>query len=199
MTETIAGILLAGGQSRRFGANKAFATYNGTPLYRYSYDVLKNVSSQVIVIGDQEMTAKMALDPETLYKEDNETFKGLGPLAGIYSAMEGLSSEWYAVLPCDVPLIKKEIFEKLLTYVDRKTVNGSMPAGIIPVVNGKQQPLTGLYHHSTSVIIKGLLETNNLRMSDLLNSIETYYVEEQLFDERLFTNVNTRKALQDIE
>jgi molybdopterin-guanine dinucleotide biosynthesis protein A len=136
-----------------------------------------------------------------MMKEDEASFTGLGPLAGIYSAMNACEAEWYAVVPCDVPLMSEKVFDVLFNRIQQETADGRQPAVIIPVINGRKQPLIGLYHHKTQPVIKELLETGKLKMSDLIECVDTILFEknDQLFSSRTFTNVNTLNALQDLK
>ncbi|MBT2582868.1 molybdenum cofactor guanylyltransferase [Planococcus sp. ISL-109] len=102
MNRTV-GILLAGGLSRRFGSPKAFAELEGKAFYEYAYEALAAVCDHVVVITRPELISRF---PGTLdVISDSRKFAGLGPLAGIFTAMSERPARQYLVLPCDMPFI----------------------------------------------------------------------------------------------
>jgi len=108
------GILLAGGQSRRFGSPKAFATWNNRYFYEWSYAVLANVCDEVIIITREEL---LPLFPNNLFlTTDDPKFLGFGPLAGIYTGMDKIEGDQYMVLPCDMPFITEDVLTQLAHF-----------------------------------------------------------------------------------
>ncbi len=179
---------MAGGYSKRFGSNKALADYKGKPLYRYSIEALKIVAEDTILVTNEDFYSfyKKQLDLQVVM--DEEIFKGAGPLAGLYTAMKVCKAEWYLVTPVDVPMISASILTKLLTYRNEKY------QAVIPVINGKKQPLIGLYHRSVLERVSQLLMDKQLKMHSLLSDISTLYIEEGFIgEEASFHNINTRQ------
>ena len=183
------GVLLAGGESRRFGKPKAFADYNGRKFWHYSMEVLKETTEQQIIISNQEL--QMRFHEETCIKvlTDDRKFEGDGPKAGIYSAMKNEVSEWFVILSCDIPLISADIIHNLLTLA------GSDKKIIIPKIEGKIHPLVGVYHHSLFPLIERQLENHDRKMMTLFNQVNVLYVteEELQVDPKIFSNINSPK------
>lgn len=190
----VTGVLLIGGAARRFGGNKAFALYEGKPLYEYSYRALKAVSERLVVVGKEEVTHRMTISQSTIIKEDFPLFSGLGPLAGLYTAMKEWETAWYAVLPCDVPLIKEEVFHTLFYYTNRMENNKQAADAIVPISGEKKQPLIALYHRRSLPVIETLLRQEQLKMSFLLERINTHYVSGDITENlsEMFININTQ-------
>ena len=91
------GIVLAGGESRRFGSPKAFATFQDRYFYEYAVDALTPNCTDVFVVARPEHVSQF---PESVQVgTDAIEFAGLGPLAGILTVMQLKPSESYAVLP----------------------------------------------------------------------------------------------------
>ncbi|WP_117148913.1 molybdenum cofactor guanylyltransferase [Paraliobacillus zengyii] len=185
MDEKIMGVLLAGGQSKRFGSPKMFAERNGIAFFKHSLQALAPfVSKTCIVTLSSECKAFLHLDQNVKIITDLEAFQSQGPLAGILSGMVSEPADWYLVVPTDTPFIEKSIIKQLLD----KRENDKQ--AIIPNVNGHLQPLIGLYHHSTQKVILHLLENDQRSVFNLLNQI---IVKECKFDDdRPFLNINHR-------
>lgn len=183
MDEKIIGVLLAGGQSKRFGSPKMFAERNGIAFFKYSLEALSSfVTKTYIVTLSSYQQEFLNLDQNVTIITDLEAFQSQGPLAGILSAMVSEQAEWYLVVPTDTPFIEKSIIKKLLA----KRENGKQ--AIIPNVNGHLQPLIGLYHQSIQAVIFDLLANEQRSVFNLLNQIT---VKECKFDnDSPFLNIN---------
>lgn len=90
----ILGAVLAGGQSSRFGSDKALAMLGGETLIARAVDLLSGWCEKVVVVGREEGPAPTLPDwPRP----------GMGPLGGIAAALYDARDEGYdAVLTCGV-------------------------------------------------------------------------------------------------
>ncbi|NML05414.1 molybdenum cofactor guanylyltransferase [Sphingomonas sp. G-3-2-10] len=99
------GAVLAGGESRRFGSDKALALLNGTPLIDHAIAALAAQTDAVIVCGREG--GDWAPD---------RPGPGLGPLGGINAAIHQAAARGYdAVLTCgcDVPVLPADLAPRL--------------------------------------------------------------------------------------
>jgi len=186
MTQII-GVLLAGGESRRFGQPKAFAEYSGKFFWQYSMQALKETTEHQLIISHQNLLERFKEETEEIVLTDDPKFKGDGPMAGIYTAMKYEISEWYMILSCDIPLISAELVHKLQSFIspDKKI--------IIPNIKGKLHPLVGVYHYSVFPLIERQLENKERKMMTLLSQVEVCYVTEKELqtDPKIFCNINS--------
>ncbi|PMC35126.1 hypothetical protein CJ195_20250 [Bacillus sp. UMB0899] len=186
---SITGVLLAGGESKRFGEPKAFAEYNGRKLWQYSMEVLKVTTEQQIIISHQDLLKEFQKATQEKILTDDHRFIGDGPKAGIYTAMKNETSEWFVILSCDIPLITADIIRRLLTYID------SDKKMIIPKIEGRVHPLIGVYHHSVFPIIEEQLESNDRKLMTLFDQVNVCFVTEKELqsDAKTFSNINSRR------
>lgn len=180
--DELAGILLAGGASRRFGSPKAFANVEGKPFYKYSLETLQAVADTILIITNEHLEAKFENLTDTILLTDENKYRGKGPLAGMFTAMQAIYAEWYALIPVDVPFVKPEVYYTLLEQREPDL------EVIIPISNGRIQPLIALYHHSLTARIKELLDTDQLAMRALLDISKVKYVP--FTDDAAFININ---------
>lgn len=121
------GAVLAGGQSRRFGSDKALAPLGGKPLIEHVIAALAKQTDAVIVCGREwEDWVPDRPGPE------------LGPLGGINAALHCAAARGFdAVLtvPCDAPLLPPDLAERLAAhgpavFVENMPVIGLWPAAL---------------------------------------------------------------------
>lgn len=178
------GIVLAGGQSKRFGEPKALALRCGKPFLFYSVEALRPIVDQVVVVAQPHIQKRLQLK-DVQWIEDVSQHKGKGPLAGIYSAMKHYEATWYIVLPCDTPFIHKKIINKLKEQAD-----DSFDV-IVPRVNGRLQPLIAMYHYRVKSLIYNCLQREEYRMHTLLSACRAKHIE--MTEELPFMNINTKE------
>lgn len=181
----IAGVLLAGGYSKRFGEPKAFAKREGKYFFQYSLDVLEKIAASVVIVTNETLENEFKEKTNVPLFTDLKAYKGKGPLAGIYTAMSVVEAEWFAVAPVDTPFITEEVFTELL----RET--GDNNKAIIAVTNERKQPLLAVYHHTLKEIIERLLDGNHLSLQALLNETKTAYIPFTEVDS--FININLQR------
>lgn len=91
------GIVLAGGQARRFGGDKALATLDGLALLDHAAQALRPVTEDIAVVGRDSATYASIADWPAA---------GLGPLGGLCGALRHARDRHFdavLTLPCDTP------------------------------------------------------------------------------------------------
>jgi len=112
----IAGLVLAGGRSTRFGSEKAIAPLDGRTLMEWALEALRPHCGPLAVSarpgsGAAALTARLGLPviEDALHAPD-------GPLAGIAAGLRWASSlgaEHLATLPCDMPRAPTNLIPRL--------------------------------------------------------------------------------------
>lgn len=127
----ILGVVLAGGQSRRFGSDKAVALLAGKSLISRAVDAMSGWCEHVIVAGRETAPAPTVPD----WPHD-----GAGPLGGIAAALHHAQDEGYdSVLSCAVDTLGlPENVLELLTpapaFLADQPVVGNWPVSATPVI-----------------------------------------------------------------
>ncbi|WP_172372526.1 molybdenum cofactor guanylyltransferase [Sporosarcina jiandibaonis] len=178
-----AGIVLAGGLSRRFGSPKAFASCESGYFYERAIEALEPFCEEVVVVTREELLERFPTGVNTI--TDVQEVVGLGPLAGIYSAMEAVDADTYAVLPCDMP------------YVDYGIMNGfkQLHQGSVTAVMaaGKYHPLVSIWNKESKKPILDALQREQLSVMKLLQELEVTWIKGNSLtknEKRIFTNIN---------
>ncbi len=185
MKEAISGAVLVGGKSRRMGRDKAMLSFHGSPLVARVVETIRPITTEVLLVG-QEL-ARFAWMSGVRMCQD--IIPGVGPLAGIYSALRDASNSQSLIVACDMPFLNP----RLLAFLCQ-TANGW--DAVVPSIGGRLQPLHAVYARSCLPVIEELLIHGQHCPLDLFPQVRTRYVtEEELeaYDPGLlsFLNVNT--------
>jgi molybdopterin-guanine dinucleotide biosynthesis protein A len=104
MPRSVAGYVLAGGQSSRMGTDKALLEIDGTPLLVRAANTLAAVASRVVVVGHPDRHAGLGVDVIERIK-DGVAGPRLDYMNGIVKALKHSSAEWTMVISADMPYL----------------------------------------------------------------------------------------------
>ncbi len=180
--------VLCGGESVRFGSNKAVHEFGGKPLYKHVLDKVSGLSDDVFLqVGRR--------NPSLKGRVNEDAFPDTGPLGGILSALEYALHERVFVVACDMLFLDARILDELAS------------AGFADIVvprwrDGKTEPLCAVYSKNISQIARKLLERGHQRVSGLFTRVgRTVYVDiEPLMEQGrirkdCFVNINVPSDL----
>lgn len=98
---SLSGAVLAGGESRRMGQDKAMLGLNGEPLWLRQRRVLLELGAQPVTVVRKRAQPPLGGNVQLLY----DTIDGAGPLAGLHAALSACQTDLLAVLAVDMPQI----------------------------------------------------------------------------------------------
>ena len=192
------GVVLAGGESRRFGGEKALFPLKGRAMAEWAVEALKPWTSQQVVITNDVKVAEALGVPGR-----SDTIPGLGPLGGLHTALtwareEGL--EGVFLLACDLPLMTPDLVGRILS---------KWPAGFQVVLPGSYGPL-GFEPLCAGYEVRGLagleepMSTGRRSMENALNTMSVHRIPPSDLGSReelglAFLNVNTLETARRAE
>jgi molybdopterin-guanine dinucleotide biosynthesis protein A len=92
------GVVLAGGESRRMGRDKAEMRVDGDPFWRRQVRVLRGAGAErVVLVRRRDQAAIESCDCRL------DVFSRSGPLSGLHAALLVGGHRWVAVLAVDMP------------------------------------------------------------------------------------------------
>jgi len=179
----IAGVLLAGGSSSRFGTNKALALLNGKPLIEYIAETLSRHFSELLLVTNTPEVYEFLGWPMT-----GDIIKNSGPLAGIHAALHTIAAPRAFVAACDMPLVD----ERLIRYLC--SLPGDWDA-VVPRLGKGLEPLVAVYHKSALPVITEHLKNQQRTISQIFAQLRVREVGKKEIltvtgDEKSFWNVN---------
>lgn len=188
MIEGCTAIILAGGDSRRMGQDKASLLLGGQTLLELVSASMSQLFPRVLVSVRQPRI-------ETGLPQVCDEVRDGGPLAGLAAALRQAETPWVFAVACDMPFVVPEVVEYLWQQRDDSQA-------VVPVVQGQPQPLAAFYARSCSAVISELLAGDGKHsLRELLARLKVSYVEESqllAIDPQLrsFFDLDTR---QDVE
>jgi molybdopterin-guanine dinucleotide biosynthesis protein A len=185
-----AAFVLAGGQSTRMGADKAFMQLEGRTLLGHALALAKSVTSDVRIVGSPE---KFAAFGEVVEDE----FPQHGPLAGIHAALRASSSELNLMLAVDMPFVEVPFLE----YLFQEAARRQSVMVTIPRAAGAWQTLCAVYRKPFADLAEQELRQGKNKIDPLFRDIEMRIVDEhelteQNFSPEMFRNLNTLEELK---
>jgi len=156
-----AAFILAGGRSRRMGADKALLEYGGRPLAAYVAEQAAGAAGRAWIVGPASRYG--ALGWPCL----DERFPGSGPLSGIDAALRSGLAEWCLVLACDMPGADAASLRALLEHARASGAD----AAVTVSAGGRAEPLCATYHARLAPLVERLLREGRLAARELLGLI----------------------------
>ncbi len=180
----ITGVILAGGQSRRFGSNKALALLHGKSLIQYATETVAAIFNDCLLVTNAPEQYDFLNIPMI-----RDQYQDSGPLAGIHAALLQISTSRAFVVACDMPNLSPE----LIRYICN--INEQEYDVIIPWLEKGQEPLFGIYHKKSLAVIDSYLQQKDCQIIRALEDLQVRRVgEEEILsitgDLACFKNIN---------
>lgn len=199
MSASVTGVILAGGESRRMGSNKALLQLGGRPMIAVVADRLRPVVQEVIIAAaDAELYSPYA------DRWVNDAFPGVGVLGGIHAGLEAATHELALVVGCDMPLIDEKVARWFVWAAE------SSPSTDVVVLRDDKgiEPLHAVYRRTCRPAIEEAIRSGRRRVISFFDQVRVRYVEPAELirldpDLRSFRNTNTpeewRELLRGVE
>ena len=193
----ILAVVLAGGQSKRFGEDKNQAKLGNLTLLEHVLAKVTKKFEKILIISNQNLNLKM-LNSITIIPDCIQG--NLGPLVGVLTAMKWIKKnnkqyQWIATFPSDTPFFDTSIIEK---YKSRINLNESLLYFVRS--NQKRHNIFGLWSVKLMDTLENDLINNNFRKvekwADKIG-VKIINVKIDKFDP--FFNINTKTDLKEAE
>jgi len=178
------GVVLAGGEGRRFGSPKGEILLGGSPLAERAARALKPLCGSVVV-----SVASVGAHPAPAYAAIVDEVPRRGPLGGIAAAFAATGRADLVVLACDYPAIGTSFLRSLLS-----AATGSDDL-VMPVdAAGRDHPLVALWRRSAEPVVRAALAEGAYKVQALLPDLAVRRLPPALFPNfdlaRVLANVN---------
>ena len=140
-------LILAGGESRRMGADKALARYHGAPQFEYLFDLIHPLVDAVFISVHPDRILKTSL-PVLVDK-----FFDAGPYGAIMTAFDLDPHCAWITVPCDMPDFDRFLLAELIygrntemlatCFQDPST---EMPEPLLALWESKSYPVLKKYY-----------------------------------------------------
>ncbi len=186
-------LILAGGDSRRMGQDKATLVLDGATLLDRVTVTMQQIFPKVIVSVRQ---LRSGVDvPQVCDEQDSS-----GPLAGLIAGMAKADTPWVFAVACDMPFVVAGLVEQLASYRTKPTppnlpLSGeeqvdSLPdkgglgwvgvsfQAVVPIIGGYPQPLAAFYSVSALDTMRASLAAGDKSLRGVLKNLDVRYVSE---------------------
>ncbi len=150
--------------------DKPFVDYHGKPLFMHGWEVLEEVFNYPLIACTPGVEEKLKSYSVPYVVDELE----LGPLSGILTGFQRLSSEYVFVVGCDMPHIRADLINHLIPEV---VLDGLILTG----KKGFKHPLHAFYSREKTLKVVEDLLGKDRRILDLCESLDVeYYSLEKL-------------------
>lgn len=194
----VAGLLLAGGRSRRMGGgHKCLLNLGGKTLLVRAIERVENQVDELLL----NVNATRSEFVETRLPLVSDVIGGFyGPLVGVLTGMLWLTenrpqTRWLATFPIDAPFLPHDLVKRLVDKANEDGVQLACAAS-----DGRIHPPIGLWDTRLALDLRKAIELDGVRKIDLWthrHSVVSVHWRVTPFDP--FFNVNRPKDLQEAE
>lgn len=189
----VAGVVIAGGRSIRFGGEKAVATFHGEPLLQRAARRLALACGAVAVNArpdTQAMALARQLGYEVLHDAPGDPD---GPLSGVKAGLQWAQAQgarMLAVSPCDAPLLPEDLYSRLVAAAGE--------GAAMAVTSEGRQPLCAVWPVTALPMLTAALAGGD--HPPTWRMLEQVGVTKVMFEPAAgFANANTREELARLE
>lgn len=193
ITDNATAVILAGGQSRRMGQDKARLIIEGEPLIARVHRLLRVACSNVVIVGGDYSDVL----PGTPVIPDLRP--GQGPLAALESALAATTTPLLFVVACDMPFVSPALARHML---QRAIVTPTVDVVALRTAHGLE-PLHAVYRRRCQPVATALLDAGERSLRALLTRspvLEINPDEAADFDPHALAtyNANTLEEWRDV-
>jgi len=171
----VSGFVLAGGESRRMGRDKALLDWHGSTLLDHMTNLLGTVCTEVRIVGRDELPDRSS---------------GRGPIEGIATALRVSHTEDNILVAVDLPLLTQDF----LNYF-KERLNQSTRLLVVCNVDSRYPMCLGirrsLYATVEDYVSSGKRSVQGFVRGTSCEVIAASQLVPQGFPTRIFSNINT--------
>ena len=179
----ISAVLLAGGESRRMGKDKATLLFHGKPLWQIQLELLRKLARIEIFVSAR--TDPLWRPADLQFVADDPPSRG--PLSGLGAVLARMHTKHLLALAIDMPFMT----EKYLRFLCGQIEPGR---GVLPKIDNRAEPLAAIYPQEAAAEIGAALSGADFSLQTLTNCLVAVGkllvmpVAEQ--ERKLFQNLN---------
>ena len=160
----VAGLVLAGGASHRFGRDKArYPMPDGRPMVAHVAATLARVAAPLYLsVRDSEDPPPL----DHLAYLVTDPIPDAGPIAGLYAGLCASAAPWLLVVACDLPFVTETGLRMLLAS---RSPDVEAVVAIDP--DGRMQPLCACYRGTVQAAVAENLDAGRYAMHALLDRL----------------------------
>jgi len=190
----VTGVILAGGQSRRLGRDKASTSLAGRPLALWVAAALAPLVQDILLISNRpELHERLGLPLVT------DLIPGLGALGGLLTGLFYAPRPLVVLTACDAPFLQPELVRLLITTASSRRTQ----AAVASTERGLE-PLPAAFHSRLFPRLEDHLKSGDYRLRSFLSRCRTRVLTPEEVSRAdptgaSFLNINTPADLRAAE
>jgi molybdenum cofactor guanylyltransferase len=187
----ISAALLAGGESRRMGREKATILFRGKPLWQIQLDLLRALNPKEILVSARTDPVWRPADAHFV----SDIPPSRGPLSGLAASLDRMCGTHLLALAVDMPLISEKYLRHLCDKIESHV-------GVVPRIHGRAEPLAAIYPREAVTEFQCALSGADFSLQTVTRllvqsgKLREVVITEQ--EQSLFLNVNQLSDLQSV-
>jgi molybdopterin-guanine dinucleotide biosynthesis protein A len=188
----LAGAVLAGGKSLRYGRNKALETLQGKSLVEHAVESLRTFCEPLFLVAN-DLTPYLHIRATLV----QDVLRDQGPLGGIYTALIFSPHDWVFTKATDMPFLAPGLARLMLA--SREGCEA-----VIPLLNDRPEPLLALYSRRCLPAVATALERGDRKITSFYRKVGRKELPEEVWrtvdpEGLSFRNINTQEDLQELK
>lgn len=185
-SKDITAVILAGGQGTRLGGkDKGLIELNNKPLVELLVPRLQPQVADILISANRNIPRYTEFGYPVLSDEVSDF---AGPLAGILTALQQMSTKWLLTVPADSPFIPLNLASLLADDIGESKV--------VMVHDGERlQPTFALLHHSLADSLQQFLASGERKTRQWMQQ-QPHKTADFSQQKQAFMNINTEEDLK---
>lgn len=181
----ISAVLLAGGESRRMGSDKATILFRGKPLWQIQLELLQKLEPAEIFVSAR--TNPIWRPADVQFVPDDAPSRG--PLSGLAASLAKMRTAHLLALAVDMPFMTQEYLKFLCNQIG--------PArGVVAKIENRFEPLAAIYPHEALTNFQSALLGTDFSMQTMTGRLvaegKLRVLPVTSEEKHLFLNLNER-------
>jgi molybdopterin-guanine dinucleotide biosynthesis protein A len=182
--------ILAGGQSKRMGRDKATIKVGEMDLIEHVYSKVQDIFNDIFVVSSHHDSIRGISAPVF-----RDALPQGGSLVGIISALLYSRTPHVFVVACDMPFLDSGFIRTMINGIGNEDI-------IVPKTTAGYEPLHAIYSRTCLSYMLKLIDANRFKIDKIFPflNVRAVRVEIQSSSEgvSVFTNINTEKDLEHV-
>lgn len=182
--------ILAGGQSKRMGRDKATIKVGEMELIEHVYSKVQDIFDDIFVVSSHHNSICGVSTPVF-----RDVLPQGGSLVGIISALLHSRGSHVFVVACDMPFLDSDFILNLIQGVDNEDI-------IVPKTEAGYEPLHAVYNRTCLSYMLKLVDANRFKIDRIFPFLNVRAVPVEIRNSSqgisVFTNINTEKDLEHV-
>jgi len=179
----VTAVLLAGGESRRMGTDKAMILFRGKPLWQIQLETLRRLRPAEIFLSVRTDPSWRPRDVQFIA----DVPPSRGPLSGIAASLVNTRTAHLLVLAIDMPFMTENYLRSICDAMEPGR-------GVIANINNRAEPLAAVYPREAEIDFRTALAGADFSLQNLVRQLvrsgKLREISVTKEERRLFRNVN---------